>query len=76
MTLFDLVLRDDFRRDSDFYMLVLFDSPVDVTFLTLGEMKQELSGLFQRPVDLFPQDGLKPIIRDSILSSAQVIFVA
>jgi predicted nucleotidyltransferase len=76
MTLFDLVLRDDLRRDSDFHMLVLFDSPVDVTFLTLGEMKQELSGLFQRPVDLFPQDGLKTIIRDSILSSAQEIFAA
>jgi predicted nucleotidyltransferase len=76
MTLFDLVLRDGLRRDSDFHMLVLFDSPVDVTFLTLGEMKQELSGLFQRPVDLFPQDGLKTIIRDSILSSAQEIFAA
>jgi uncharacterized protein len=74
MALFGSVLRDDFRPDSDVDVLVVFEPDARVGFMTLGHMKRELSDLFHRPVDLVPQDGLKPIIRESILSSAEEIY--
>lgn len=76
MALFGSVLRDDFRPDSDVDVLVVFDPSAQITFMTLGKMKRELSGLFQRSVDIVPQEGLKPIIREAILSSAQEVYAA
>ncbi|MEA4907456.1 MAG: nucleotidyltransferase family protein [Anaerolineaceae bacterium] len=74
MALFGSVLRDDFRPDSDIDVLVVFDPSARITFMTLGKMKRELSTLFQRSVDLVPQDGLKPSIREAVLSSAQEVY--
>lgn len=76
LALFGSVLRDDFRPDSDIDVLVVFYPSAMVTFMTLGKMKRELSRLLQRPVDLVPQDGLKPAIRDAVLSSAQVVYAS
>jgi len=76
LALFGSVLRGDFRPDSDIDVLVVFDPSARVTFLTLGRMKRELSDIFQRPVDLVPQDGLKPAIREIVLSSAQEVYAA
>jgi predicted nucleotidyltransferase len=39
-------------------------------------MKRELSGIIRRPVDLVPQDGLKLVIREAVLSTAQEIYAA
>lgn len=44
--------------------------------MTLGKMKRELSLIFRRPVDLIPQEGLNPAIRDEVLASAQEIYAA
>jgi predicted nucleotidyltransferase len=74
VALFGSVLRDDFRPDSDVDVLVLFEPTAVVSFMTLGKMKRELSAIFQRPVDLVPQDGLKPAIREEVLSSAQEVY--
>jgi predicted nucleotidyltransferase len=76
LALFGSVLRDDFRPDSDVDVLVLFDPEARVGFMTLGRMRRELTALFQRPIDLVPQDGLKPLIRDSVLASAEEIYAA
>jgi uncharacterized protein len=76
MALFGSVLRDDFRPDSDIDILVVFDHSANTSFMTLGKMKRELSTLFQRPVDLVPQEGLKPAIREAVLSSAQEVYAA
>lgn len=76
MALFGSVLRDDFRADSDVDVLVVFNPSARITFMTLGKMKRELSHLFKRPVDLVPQDGLKPAIRESILSSSKEIYAS
>jgi len=76
IALFGSVLRDDFHPDSDVDVLVSFAPEAKVSFLTLGQMKRELSALFQRPVDLVPQDGLKPAIRDAVLASSQEIYAA
>ena len=74
IALFGSVLRDDFQEESDVDVLVQFEPDARVSFMTLGKMKRELSALFQRPVDLIPQDGLKPVIREEILSTAQVVY--
>ena len=74
VALFGSVLRDDFRLDSDVDVLVLFEPTARVSFMTLGQMKRELSAIFQRPIDLVPQEGLKPAIREEILSSAQEVY--
>lgn len=76
LALFGSVLRDDFRQDSDIDVLVVFDPSARITFMTLGKMKRELSVIFQRSVDLVPQEGLKPAIRDAVLSSAQEVYAA
>lgn len=76
LALFGSVVRDDFRADSDVDVLISFDPAARVSFMTLGKMKRELSLIFRRPVDLVPQDGLKPAIRDEILASAQEIYAA
>jgi hypothetical protein len=76
LALFGSVLRADFRPDSDVDVLVAFEEGTHVGFLTLSRMQRELSGLFQRPVNLVPMDGLKAVIRDSVLSSAQDVYAS
>ena len=76
LALFGSVLRDDFRPDSDVDVLVVFKTNAGIGFMTLGRMKRELSEILHHPVDLVPQDGLKPTIRDSVLSSALEVYAA
>ena len=74
LALFGSVLREDFRPESDVDVLVAFEPEARIGFVTLSRMQRELSALFQRPVDLVPMDGLKPIIREEVLSSAQDVY--
>jgi len=76
LALFGSVIRGDFRPDSDVDVLVSFDPAARVSFMTLGKMKRELSLIFRRSVDLVPQEGLKPTIRNEILDSAVEIYAA
>ncbi len=76
MALFGSVLREDFHPDSDIDVLVVFDPNARPTFMTLGKMKRELSELFQRLVDLVPQEGLKPVIQEVVLSSALEVYAS
>lgn len=76
LAVFGSVLRDDFRLDSDIDILVIFDPSARVTFMTLGRMKRELTEIFKRQVDLVPQEGLKPAIREAVLSSARELYAA
>jgi predicted nucleotidyltransferase len=76
LALFGSVLREDFRPDSDVDILVTFKPEAQVGFLTLARIKRELSELIQHPVDIVPQVGLNPMIRESILESAQELYAA
>jgi predicted nucleotidyltransferase len=76
LALFGSLLREDFQAASDVDVLVKFDPDARVSFMTLGKMQRELEAIFQRKVDLVPQDGLKPIIREEVLSSAQEVYAA
>ena len=74
LELFGSVLRDDFRPDSDVDVLVEFESGARIGFVALGRMQRELTALLGRPVDLIPKDGLKPVIRQDVLASSEVIY--
>lgn len=76
LAIFGSVLRDDFGPESDIDVLVEFEPEAQVGLLALSRMQRELSELLHRPVDLVPQVGLKPMIRDSVLASAEELYAA
>ncbi|MFP3897671.1 MAG: nucleotidyltransferase family protein [Anaerolineales bacterium] len=76
LAVFGSVLRDDFRPDSDVDLLVEFESDAEIGFMALSRMRRELSELLGRPVDLVPRQGLKPRIRESVLSDAETLYAA
>lgn len=76
LSIFGSALRGDFSADSDVDVLVEFEPEAQVGFIALSRMRRELSDLFQRPVDLVPKNGLKPRIREAVLSSAEVVYAA
>ena len=76
LALFGSVLRKDFRPDSDVDVLVLFKPKARIGLLTLSRMQRELSELLNRRVDLVPMDGIKPVIRKSVLSNIEEVYAA
>jgi predicted nucleotidyltransferase len=76
LALFGSVLREDFRPESDVDVLILFSPEARIGLLTLARMRRELSSLFNRRVDLVPMDGLKPVIREHVLSDIEEIYAA
>jgi len=76
LEVFGSVLREDFGPNSDVDVLVEFEPEAQVGFIALSRMRRELGELLQRPVDLVPRGGLKPRIREAVLSSAEVVYAA
>jgi uncharacterized protein len=76
LSIFGSVLREDFRPDSDVDVLVEFEPEAHIGFIALSRVRRELAELLGRPVDLVPRGGLKPRIRDAVLSSAEVLYAA
>jgi hypothetical protein len=74
LSVFGSALRGDFSTASDIDLLVEFEAEAQIGFITLSKMQRELSGILHRPVDLIPKKGLKPKIRESVLSSAKVLY--
>lgn len=76
LSLFGSALRPDFHPGSDLDFLVEFEPGSRATFITLGQLEEELEALVGRRVDLVPKQGLKPSIRADVLSSAHVLYAA
>ena len=76
LEVFGSVLREDFGPNSDVDVLVEFEPEAQIGFIALSRMRRELGELLQRPVDLVPRGGLKPGIREAVLSSAEVVYAA
>lgn len=74
LALFGSALTTQFGEESDIDLLVTFEPGARVGFLTLGRMQRELEALLGRKVDLVPKRGLKPVIRDSVLATARVLY--
>lgn len=76
LAVFGSILRDEFCPDSDVDLLVEFEPDAEIGFMALSRMRRELSELLGRPVDLVPRQGLKPRIRESVLSDAEILYAA
>ncbi len=76
LELFGSVLRDDFKPDSDVDVLVEFEPEAQIGLFAFQQIQAELSALLQRSVDLVPRNGLKPVIREAVLATAQEIYAA
>lgn len=74
LALFGSVLREDFRPDSDVDVLVDFEPGAQIGMFALVDLQDELSSVLHRPVNLVLRDGLKKVIRDSVLASSQEIY--
>jgi len=76
LALFGSALTVELTEDSDVDFLITFKPEARVGFLTLARAQRELEAILGRRVDLVPKSGLKPAIRNEVLSSAQVLYAA
>ena len=80
LALFGSVLRDDFRPDSDVDVLVTFEEDAGWTLFDIVHMRDELSELMGREVDLVERRAVERsdnyIRRRHILGSAESLYVA
>lgn len=75
--LFGSVLTEDFRPDSDVDVLVAFEPEAPWSLWDLGEMRDELTEIFGRDVDLVEKKALRnPFRKHRILSTRQVVYAA
>ena len=66
--------RGDYSEGSDFDMLVEFYPDSGISLFEFSRMQIDLEDLLGKKVDLVSKKGLKPLIRDSVLSESKVIY--
>jgi predicted nucleotidyltransferase len=76
LSLFGSARRTDFGPESDVDLLIEFQTDAEPSFLTLARLQRELAEALHRKVDLVPKGGLKPMIREEVLASAEVLYAA
>jgi predicted nucleotidyltransferase len=77
LSIFGSALREDFRTDSDLDVLVSFEKEAPWSLWDLIAMRDELSELVGRKVDLIEREGLRnPIRKRRILETLKVVYVA
>lgn len=80
LALFGSALRDDFGPGSDVDVLLSFEEGAPWSLFDLLSMREELSALFGRSVDLFERKAVErsanPYRRRSILSSSRTVYAA
>jgi uncharacterized protein (DUF433 family) len=76
LAFFGSVVRGDFCQDSDVDVLVSFLPGARVSLFDLVDMTDQLAQILGRPVDLVTKQGLKPLIRQSVIDSSRVIYAA
>lgn len=76
LSLFGSRARGDHTANSDFDFMVDFLPGSRIGLIEFSGMRIELEELIENPVDLVTKDGLKPLIRQKILSEAQVVYEA
>jgi predicted nucleotidyltransferase len=77
LALFGSVLRDDFGPQSDVDVMVTFKDSARWDLFDLVDLRDELSGLFERNVDLVEKRAItNPVRKRNILSLNEVLYAA
>ena len=76
LSVFGSAARGEIRPDSDLDILVEFNADARIGLVKFSSFSEELEALLGRKVDLVTKRGLKPWLRNSILSEARVVFAA
>jgi predicted nucleotidyltransferase len=77
LALFGSVLRPDFTPGSDVDVLVTFAPQAQISLFDIAQMRIELQGIFNRPVDILEKEALRnPFRKREILRSAQVVYAS
>jgi len=76
LSVFGSTARGNGGPESDIDLLVTFQPDAIVGLVAFNRLRRELEDGLGRRVDLVPKDGLKPIIRDEVLTEAQVLYAA
>jgi len=76
LSLFGSTARGEMRPDSDIDMLVEFLPGAQIDLVDYAGLVLDLSRLLGRKVDLVSKNGLKPLIRDSVLEEARLVYAA
>ena len=74
LLLFGSALGPDFREESDYDLLVEFETTAQIGLIQLGLLQQELERLLERKVDLVPKRGLKPMVRERVLEHTEPLY--
>ena len=74
LALFGSVLRDDFRNDSDIDVLVEYEPDAVVGLFHHFKLEEALEQVLGRNVDLIPKGGLRSILKDEVLRTAEIIY--
>jgi predicted nucleotidyltransferase len=73
LALFGSAVRGDFGTDSDVDVLIDLAPGARIGLVALQRMRDELAGIFGRPVDLLTRSSLNRHIQDEILREAEII---
>jgi predicted nucleotidyltransferase len=76
LSLFGSAARGEMRAGSDIDMLVEFLPNAKVDLVEYAGLMLDLSKLLGRKVDLVSKNGLKPLIRASVLEEARLLYAA
>lgn len=73
---FGSVLREDFTDQSDVDLLIAFEPDARIDLLDYVGIKEELSEIVGRQVDLVSEKGISKYIRDEVFAEAEVLYVS
>lgn len=73
LSVFGSAARGESTADSDVDVLIDIAPEARVGLIALQRMRDELTRIFGRPVDLLTKNGINRHIRDDILREAQII---
>lgn len=76
LSLFGSAARGEMRPDSDIDLLVEFLPDAEIDLVDYAGLMLDLSHLLGRNVDLVSKNGLKPMIRASVLKEARLLYAA
>lgn len=76
LSVFGSAAHESMRPDSDIDLLVDFLPDAEPGLLDHAGLMLDLSGLFGRRVDLVSKNGLKPLIRDSVIRESRRLYAA